>query len=734
MTLRRLSNWTRLVALASALAAPAGLLAAPPPSEDEPVAFSADEVIYDKDLRITRAIGNVRISQDDRLLLADTVVVNQNQDLVTATGNVVLIEPTGETTFANYVELTGGLKTGVMKDMQTILSDGSRITSPSAKRTDGNVTKLRDATYTPCFTCRNDPDRTPIWHVKAVKVVHDQADRTITYDDAWLEVFDVPIGYTPYLTMPDPTVNRRTGLLPPVFGQSSDLGFVYKQPVFVVLDDFSDATLTPWITTTEGPVMQGEYRRALTNGAIDFGGSITRDSDDETRGAILGDVRMDLNENWRAGLDAQRATDRTYLRRYNFNTGNQRTLTSRLFAERFSRNDYLVANAYAFQGLDEGDKQSNTPFAAPWVSYYNQTGEDRLGGRTDMRLDSLALTRSDGTDTRRLSGRALWERPVVAPAGQLITFSGGMFTDGYAVDDLFLDDNDQFSGYSGRAFPQVGVDWRMPFVRDGESFSQVVEPRVEFIAAPLYGNPNKIPNEDSQGFELSDSNIFGMDRFPGLDRVEKGPRVNYGFQTHLFGPRQTNASFILGQTYRFYDTDEDLLRGTGLDGNISDLVAGVDVTPTDYLSILYSTRLDDQSFAVRRHELSTSIGVPAFYTNLSYVYYDGTGNPNENEEQRLTEEGALTTVDTDTREQVQFDIYNQWTRFWRTNIYGTRELTNGGSQRELGFRLIYEDECLLFGVEYERREFEDHDVDPTNQIFFRVAFKTVGEFGVSQKQ
>ena len=77
----------------------------------------------------------------------------------------------------------------------------------------------------------------------------------------------------------------------------------------------------------------------------------------------------------------------------------------------------------------------------------------------------------------------------------------------------------------------------MPLIRESESIQQIVEPVVEAVLAPNFGNPSRIPNEDSQDFELQDTNLFGMHRLPGIDLVDEGPRINYGLNWMLFGNR-----------------------------------------------------------------------------------------------------------------------------------------------------------------------------------------------------
>src|SRR5437763_13446431 len=58
--------------------------------KNAPIVFQADEVQYDDQLGLTVAKGHVEISQNDEVLLADTVSYSRNTDTVTASGHVSL--------------------------------------------------------------------------------------------------------------------------------------------------------------------------------------------------------------------------------------------------------------------------------------------------------------------------------------------------------------------------------------------------------------------------------------------------------------------------------------------------------------------------------------------------------------------------------------------------------------------------------------------------------------------
>jgi LPS-assembly protein len=196
-----------------AAAQPFGFPAPPPTTQtqgtdDGNVLFRADSLRYDRELGVIVATGNVEFSRGDHVLMADTVSYNEKSETVTASGKVTLVEPTGEVVFADYVELSGDLKEGMMRNLRVRLQDDSRLAAAGGRRSAGNRTELAKAVYSPCDLCRDRPDRPPLWQIKAARVVHDQEAQEIIYNDAVVEVFGVPIAFLPYLSTP---IRRSSG-------------------------------------------------------------------------------------------------------------------------------------------------------------------------------------------------------------------------------------------------------------------------------------------------------------------------------------------------------------------------------------------------------------------------------------------------------------------------------------------------------------------------------------------
>lgn len=710
-----------------------------------PVLITADEVNYDRDNTTVVARGHVEVSQGPRVLKADEVVYNQKTKVVVATGHVSVLEPGGEVLFADRMEVKDDLKEGVIQNFAALFPDDTRLVANAAVRTSGNRTVMKKAVFSPCKLCEDDPTRAPLWQVKAREVVHDQEAQDIEYHDAWLEIFGVPVAYTPYLTHPDPTVKRRTGLLPPIFGSDSQLGFLIKQPYFITLGPDKDLTLEPMITTKERGALSAEYRQRLQNGAFTSTASFTRvkrkDDDgndtaqEQNRGHILAVGRYDIDQTWRAGFKGGWVTDDTYFRRYRINPDIQlagmstqekaltsaispdQTLTSTGFIEGFSGRQYAALRAYHFQGLRQDDDYNKTPIVVPYADY-NVISEP-LGrwGRWTLDSNMMALTRIEGTDSRRLSMRTGWELPRTNQLGQVFTFGASLQTDIYNVNAVAADPNqpgNRFSGVTGRAFPQVSLDWRYPFVRELGNVRHVIEPRVALIAAPSFGNSDRIPNEDSQDFEFDDTNLFSRDRFAGIDRVDTGSRLVYGLDNAFYGDGGGRSEIFLGGSYSPQRND-DFPNGSGVEEKLSDVVGRIRLEPADYLSMLYRFRLGTQQFKAKRSEVTTRVGPEAVNFGVGYVFFDDTS----------------ATRELGTREELTVAVRSRVTENWSLLGRYRYNFEPFGTPIEFGGAVTYQDECFLLTTDFSRSFTSDRDVRASTRVVMRLIFKHLGDFSTA---
>ena len=721
-------------ALAAALllsSAGAGIGQAPDPSSptQSPSVLTSDTLTYDSKNDIITATGNVEISTGQRRLLADEVRYNQRTDKMFATGNVVLIQPNGDAIFGKEVEVTGDLEQGFVEAVGMLLKDDSRIAAIRADRSRGNVMEFEHAVYSPCPLC-NEGKGGPLWQIKARHVVLDEKAETVTYRDARMELFGVPIAYTPWFRHPAPGVTRQSGFLTPAFGSTSELGLVAQIPYYYVIDQSSDATIAPIFTQKGGTVLAGEYRRLHTAGYTQLAGAATyavRDESDHDaeqghglRGYFRGLGGYSVSDHSQAGYDIYLSSDNTFLDRYQIDDAS--VLRSRTFLEGFDQRNFWSLNAYYFQGLAAFYDQDTIPVALPLGE--TRFVSERYWGGSYFTADSnmLALTRNKGLDTRRLSNRIGWTLPHVGPIGDVYTLDVSMRGDVYNTDgDPSTFSSDGGEDTRGRVLPRITGTWSWPLADWTGSWVHEVEPVVSVNLAPTWGNTRKIPNEDSSDFEFDETNLFEQDRFAGLDRIDTGTRVAYGLRFSSYGPRATEFSGEFGQSYSFTE-NSFFPPESGVQDNLSDYVGAFYVRPSPLLDLSYRYRLGKDDLKFRRQDALASFGPSFLRFNLGYVNLSREPEAFDDEKQSGANPNGF-----ESREEITLGVRMKLTDQIALGAQTRRDLSADETiANQVG--LIYTHPCLILALGFEQRFTPDAQLGDETAFLFRIAFKNLADF------
>ena len=522
-------------------------------------------------------------------------------------------------------------------------------------------------------------------------------------------------------------MKRESGLLAPSPGSSTLLGQFIAQPYYLTLGPSADATIEPIVFTRENPVLAGEYRQRLRDGAIAFNGSITSGNVyDETnsrtgrttpRSHIAGTGRFDIDDTWRWGFDLARASHDNYLLRYKlfdrFRFIDRNTLTSRAYLEGFDGRSYGTVQGFAFQGLRPEDDPRLAPAVLPMIDYHWIGDSDRSGGRLDFRSFTYGIYRGQGTVSQRSAGVAGYTLPYTAATGQVWTLSGSLQGDLFHVEDRGSFD-DGFrpasDGFAARVFPQMSLGWRWPFMRADPRSRTVVEPILSYVAGPRLGRQERFPNEDSRAIELDDTNLFRRNRYTGLDRLEGGQRVTYGMNTDTRFDGGARVAAFLGQSYRF-QREESLAFATGLSSNASNLVGRMLVAPHEWVTASWRFQAYQEDLAAARSSVGMALGPQALTLSIGYNFIERASQSN-------------LPLDL---EQLSTQMSAAIDENWRVVLRETRSLGEDSGLLRFNSALIYEDECFLFGIDFQRRLIGNRDNPPDTALVLRFAFRNLGE-------
>jgi len=693
--------------------------------EKQPVDLQADDLSYDDGGRVVTARGDVVLEQSGRVLRSDSIRYNLNEDHVVAKGNVVLEEASGDMFYARQVELRNKLEEGRIEGLKGILADGSQLSAEQAVRDKGGQRiTMNDASYTACEPCKDDPDGAPVWQIKAKEVRHDKEEHRVVYKGAKMELGGVPVLYTPYLSHSDGSIERKSGLIAPSAGFTSDLGFFVTNNYYVDIAPNKDATVGMMVSTQEAPMALAEYRQRWGDATLLMNGGVTYSSrrvnengqavreDSETRGFVKGSARWDMNDKWRSGINVDWASDDQFLRQYDLDRRD--VLENEVYAERFSGRHYAAGRLLTFQDTRIGDlRQDDQPEVLPEIEMRLVGKENSVpivGGRWQVDGSVLGVRRSGGDqDTGRLSLGGTWQKRLVSDYGLLTTVDGSVRGDFYNVRDLG-DMNDNVT--ETRVFPQLHVKSSYPISKQFNTMQMRVAPIVALTMAPNLNVEDDIPNEDSQDVQIDTSNIFNANRFPGLDRVEDQSRVTYGMQAGLYGYDENFTTVFLGQSKRFDNDDNPFPVGSGLTEQSSDIVGQIQAEYQDRFDMDYKFQLASENLGSTRHELDLEAFVGPFSVDTTYLFAK-----------------ALQGTDIDeSREQVSVNGAYNFLDDWTFRSGAVQDLGVNPGLRTAYAGVNYQGQCLSWGLTGQRNLTDDASGDSDTEIFLRIGLKNLGEF------
>jgi len=657
----------------------------PPAPNDGQMLVQAVEVDYDYNNQRVSAVGNVQMFYNGTSVEADKVIYDQKTKRLHAEGNIRLTDAEGKITYANIMDLSDDYRDGFVDSLRVDTEDQTRMAATRADRSGGNYTVFENGVYTACAPCKDDPKKPPLWQVKGARIIHNQTERMLYFENAQLEFFGVPIAYVPYFSTPDPTVKRKTGFLMPSYAQASGYGFGVEIPFYWAIAPDYDMTINPRITTKQGVLMQAEFRQRLLDGAYQIraygidqlnpGSFAGQPGDRQFRGGIDTKGQFSLNDKWVWGWEGVLLSDYAFftdyrLAQYRDPLNSFLTLPteaiSQLYLTGVGNRSFFDARAIYY--LSFSGNQSQVPVIHPVIDYNNVINSNIFGGELSYWTNFTSLTRSTaafdpittlanttglclnasadplarlpsqcvlrgmpGTYTRATAA-VQWRKSFTDPIGQIWTPFAILRADAI---DASISNQPGVSNFlpvgdttALRAMPAVGLEYRYPFINVQPWGTTTIEPIAQVIIRPNETYAGKLPNEDAQSMVFDASNLFSVDKFSGYDRVEGGGRANVGVQATTQFDRGGSINVLFGQSYQMFGLNSFAVAdatNTGLDSGLatprSDYVARVNYSPNRTYTFSTRARFDEATMNVNRFEAEGRATFDRWSVSMTYGNY-----------------------------------------------------------------------------------------------------------------
>ncbi|WP_375281982.1 LPS-assembly protein LptD [Pseudooctadecabacter sp.] len=627
------------------------------------------------------ASGNVEVFFDGTRLSARRITFDQTADRLIIDGPIFISGPDGTIFTADQASLDPRLENGILQGARIVLDQQLQLAANQIDRVEGRYSQLYQVAATSCHICANGG--TPLWEIRARRVIHDEEERQLYFDDAIFRVRGVPIFYIPRMRLPDPTLTRATGLLNPRFVPTDNLGTGIKLPYFIRLGDSRDLTLTPYLSTSTA-TLEAAYRQAFLRGDIAIEGAVTRDDvTDDGRAYFFADGIFDLGRDMILRFDVEYTSDDDYLLEYNYSDKDR--LDSEVSVERIRDRDMFRGALTYFSSLRDTERSETLPPVladAQWERRLTPRWGGTLTFTSDLQAhyrettQNATATDTNGRDVARLGVGTAYRLDTVTDYGLVAEGSLGFNVDYYNVaDDTVVGDSLRTTGF-------VQSTLRYPMIRRGTAATHILEPSLHLAWSAVAGDP--VRNEDSTATEFDQANLLALSRFSGDDAVETGLRGALGLTWTRLGAGGWDSTLTAGRVFR-EDENANFSLTSGLGGTASDwLIEGQISTPAG-LSMNSRLILDD-TFDVTKSE--TRAGWSGGKLDLAASYIFLPADAFESRDAKVSE----WTIDADYR----------FNTTWSAGINARYDVISNSPSRT-GLDIGWQNECVIVDFSVSRR-------------------------------
>jgi len=659
----------------------------------------ADEVLLEgRDRLIAR--GNVEALYDGTRLTAGRIVYDRTSDTLTLDGPIRITDPAGNVVVAESGTLESNLENGLLRGARMVLDEQLQLASVQLERVGGRYTQLSKVAVTSCQVCGENG--TPLWQIRARRVVHDQLERQIYFDDATLRVLNVPIFYLPRLRLPDPTLARARGFMIPSVRSTSQLGFGVKLPYFVPIGAHADLKFTPYLSVNTR-TLETRYRQAFRTGDIEINTALSQDdlTDDNLRGYVFATGAFDLPRDFRLTFDVEMTTDEAFLDEYGY-SGKDR-LDSAVTITRTRANDFTSAGIIHYESLRDGEDNATQPTIIADTLYERRFFPARTGGEARLALATHGHFRTStedgpGRDVARMTLDTSWRKRWTLAGG----LRGGVLLQN-SVDAFRIRQDSLHEADVLDVTPAASVELRWPWAAtDRAGARHLIEPLAQ--VGWVGGTDRDLANDESTRPEFDEGNLLSLARFPAPDARARGAMAALGMRWTRDAPQGWSTGVTLGRVWH-EDVAADFPTSSGLDSRASDWLVAGHLTSANGLELVARGLVNEEarfSKAEARAAWSTSrLALGATYLLL-------VRDDDEDRDAGLSE--------------WTFDGSYRFARHWTGSAAARYDLADDRLARS-GLGLNYTNECIEIGLTATRKFASSSNLEPSTDYGLTVALK-----------
>ena len=599
-----------------------------------------------------------------------------------------------------------------LSDGDTNLFDGENDPRIFGSTSSGNedIIVLNKGIFTSC----KKNDSCPPWSMKANKLTHDRLKQNIIYENAILNIYDVPVFYFPKFFHPDPSVNRRSGLLQPRLNNSNVLGSSINIPYFHVISEDKDITFKPTFFDNRVYMFQNEYRQENEKSSFiaDFSyikGYQSKKSGEkyENRNSIshiFSKFDLDLGlknfTNSKVNFFLEKVNNDTYLKtfedvivvdkkRLEKDLKDKNNLTSGVKLSLDNEDFNFTSGLTVYENL-QSKKNDRYQHVLPYYEFSknlftNNNGTLSFSSNGDNSLRDTNNLRTTVSNTINYSSIDL-----IAKNGFVNNF-GIYFTNFNAMGKK---DTKYKSSIQTELININELTTKYPMYKDNNNNTNYITPKVSFRV-----NPSNMKNNSARSRILTTDSIFGINRLGVRDGFESGKSMTLGLDYKIENKENTEKFFELKLAGVIKDTkNKKIPSSSTLDRTTSNLFGSIENSFSEFFSLNYDFAIDNDLSTFENNSIEAEFSVNNFVTTFNFLERNG-------------EMGDTNSISNITK-----------INFNKENSFSFKTRRNRKISLTEYYDLVYEyqNDCLTAGIKYRKTYYQDRDLRPKEDLFLTI--------------
>ena len=154
--------------------------------------LEADTLIYDNNDETVTATGGVQIDYGGNKLVAKRSPTTATRGGWSPAAMSQIVDSDGTKVYSDQIDITDDFGDGFVNALRVETVDKTYFAAESAERRGGFLTTFNNGVYTACEPCEEKPDKAPIWRVKAKKIIWNGKAKTVRFENSRIRVLRLP--------------------------------------------------------------------------------------------------------------------------------------------------------------------------------------------------------------------------------------------------------------------------------------------------------------------------------------------------------------------------------------------------------------------------------------------------------------------------------------------------------------------------------------------------------------